>query len=89
VPAQPKDEFIQFAEAARAHYLEGEGPIFALYAITKALAHAPAQEGRTWTEVEKGLIAGLRRKTYAIFETELVRRGDPAADTGAAQEAGE
>lgn len=83
-----KDEFIQFVEAARARYIAGEGPIFALYETTKALVHAPAQEGRTWTEVEKALIAGLRRKTYAMFEAELVRRGDPAADTAAAQEAG-
>ena len=47
------------------------------------------RENRQPTPVEQAMIRGLRRQTYALFETELVRRGDPGADTEATRSAGE
>ena len=84
-----KDSFIQTVEAERALYVEGEGPIFALYQTIRAIEDASDEEGRELTKTEEALIAGLRRKTYAMFEAELVRRGDPGADVEAAREAGQ
>jgi hypothetical protein len=84
-----KDSFIQTVEAERAAYVEGEGPIFALYQTIRAIEDASDEEGRELTMTEEALIAGLRRKTYAMFEAELVRRGDPGADVEAAREAGQ
>jgi hypothetical protein len=84
-----KDRFIQKVEAERALYVEGEGPIFALYETVRAIEDASDEEGRDLTPTEAALVAGLRRKTYAMFEAELVRRGDPGADVEAAREAGQ
>jgi hypothetical protein len=84
-----KDKFIRKVEAARALYVEGEGPIFALYETIRAIEDASEEEDRELTMTEEALIAGMRRKTYAMFEAELVRRGDPGADVEAAREAGQ
>jgi hypothetical protein len=84
-----KDRFIQKVEAERALYVEGEGPVFALYETITAIRDAADKDERELTPTELAMIAGLRRKTYAMFEAELVRRGDPGADVEAAREAGQ
>ncbi len=84
-----KDEFIDTVERARAQHLKGDGPVFALYETIAALIDTARRENRQPTPVEQAMIRGLRRQTYALFETELVRRGDPGADTEATRSAGE
>ncbi|MET7748813.1 hypothetical protein [Micromonospora sp. NPDC005367] len=75
-----REEFVQQTERERAHYLTGEGPIFALYETVRAITDALAQERRYPTPTEIALIAGVRRRTFVMFEEELQRAGDPGAD---------
>lgn len=74
------DEFVQWTEHDRGRYLQGEGPIFALYETVKAIEDAADAERRRLTPQEQALISGIRRKTFVLFEEELQRAGDPAAD---------
>jgi hypothetical protein len=75
-----REEFVQQTERERAHYLTGEGPIFALYETVRAITDALAQERRYPTPTEIALIEGIRRRTFVMFEEELQRAGDPGAD---------
>jgi hypothetical protein len=85
----PRDKFIQEVEQERAYYLEDrEGPIFALYDTIRAIDAAAERERRDYTPTEHALVLGLRRRTYAMFEAELARNGDPGADVEAARAAG-
>ncbi|MDQ7907788.1 hypothetical protein RB614_25020 [Phytohabitans sp. ZYX-F-186] len=83
-----RDEFVQLVESERAHWLTGVGPIFALYETVRAIREAARAEDRPLTPTEKALVAGTRRRTYAMFEAELAAQGDPGADLDAAREAG-
>ncbi|TWH68513.1 hypothetical protein JD77_03506 [Micromonospora olivasterospora] len=74
------EEFVQDVEEYRAHYLSGEGPIFALYETVKAIVDAEEREGRYLTETERAIVQGIRRRTFVMFEEELQRAGDPGAD---------
>ena len=74
------DQFVQRTEHARGRYLEGEGPVFALYETVKAIEDAADAERRRLTPHEQALISGIRRKTFVMFEEELLRAGDPGAD---------
>jgi len=75
-----KDRFIDLTEDNRAELLRGEGPVYALYETVNALMRDARESGRAPTDEEKALVKGIRRRTYAMFEAELARRGDPAAD---------
>jgi hypothetical protein len=83
-----RDQFIQRVEWERALSLEGDGPIFALYDTIRAIEEAADADDRPLTPVEEALVVSTRRRTYAMFEAELARRGDPGADLEAAREAG-
>jgi hypothetical protein len=75
-----RDRFIDLTERTRGRMLRGEGPVFALYETVEALTTDAREGRRRLTDEEKALIKGVRRRTYAMFEAELARRGDPAAD---------
>ncbi|MFC3504558.1 hypothetical protein ACFOOK_26820 [Micromonospora krabiensis] len=76
------DRFVQLTEHDRARYLQGEGAIFALYETISAVESTAAEERRPLTIEERALIAGLRRRTFAMFEEQLREKGDPGADPG-------
>ncbi|MCW3839779.1 hypothetical protein ONA70_06675 [Micromonospora yasonensis] len=74
------EQFVQRTEEERGHYLKGEGPIFALYETVKAIEDVAIAEGRPYTVEEAALIAGIRRRTFVMFEEQLRQAGDPGAD---------
>ncbi len=74
------DEFVQRTEHDRGHYLQGEGPLFALYETVRGIEERLGRERRYPTPREQALIRGIRRKTFVMFEEELQRAGDPGAD---------
>ncbi|MFI7606614.1 hypothetical protein ACIBTV_15945 [Micromonospora sp. NPDC049366] len=76
------EDFVQEVEAFRAHYLTGEGAVFALYETVDAIIAAADKEERRLTVEELALIRGIRRKTFVMFEEELQRAGQPGADPG-------
>ncbi|MET8280231.1 hypothetical protein [Micromonospora sp. NPDC005174] len=73
-------DFVQEVEAFRAHYLEGDGPIFALYETVRSIEDLAAAEGRHLTPREQALIRGIRQRTFVMFEEQLRAAGDPGAD---------
>ncbi|MGC4772436.1 hypothetical protein ACLQ25_26110 [Micromonospora sp. DT44] len=73
-------DFVQEVEAFRAYYLEGEGPIFALYETVRSIEDLAAAEGRHLTPREQALIRGIRQRTFVMFEEQLRAAGDPGAD---------
>ncbi|MDP9799521.1 hypothetical protein J2S43_008033 [Catenuloplanes nepalensis] len=75
-----RTEFVQEVEWVRGRYLRGDGPVFALYDTIRAVEETAEAENRRLTGRERLLVEGLRRRTYVMFETELLRQGDPAAD---------
>ncbi|MEU5674689.1 hypothetical protein ABZ749_31070 [Micromonospora sp. NPDC047753] len=75
----PKD-CVQEVERFRAHYLEGEGPIFALYETVQAVRDVAKAEDRHLTPKEQALIRGIRQRTFVMFEEQLRAAGDPGAD---------
>jgi hypothetical protein len=77
-----REEFVQLTEHDRGYYLRGEGPVYALYETVRAIQDALARERRYPTPTETALIAGIQRKTFVMFEEQLQRLGDPAADPG-------
>ncbi|MFF4876436.1 hypothetical protein [Micromonospora sp. NPDC000668] len=74
------EDFVQEVERFRAHYLEGDGPIFALYETVQALKDAAKAEGRHLTLKEQAVIRGIRQRTFVMFEEQLRADGDPGAD---------
>lgn len=74
------EDFVQEVERFRADYLEGDGPIFALYETVQALRDAAKAEGRHLTPKERALIRGIRQRTFVMFEEQLRAAGDPGAD---------
>ncbi|MGC4855551.1 hypothetical protein ACLQ24_19690 [Micromonospora sp. DT4] len=80
-------EFVQEVERFRAHYLEGEGPIFALYETVQALRDTAKAEGRHLTPREQALIRGIRQRSFVMFEEQLRAAGDRGADPDIARAA--
>ncbi|GGL90056.1 hypothetical protein [Micromonospora yangpuensis] len=78
------DDFVQLTERTRARYLQGDGPIFALYETIDAIISVAAGESRQLTDRESELVRGIRRKTFVLFEEQLQRDGKPGADPGLA-----
>ncbi|MEU8184743.1 hypothetical protein AB0B86_28690 [Micromonospora sp. NPDC049047] len=74
------EEFVQEVERFRAHHLEGEGPIFALYETVQAVRDLAKAENRHLTPMEQAIIRGIRRRTFVMFEEQLQAAGDPGAD---------
>ncbi|MEU2614964.1 hypothetical protein ABZ570_25770 [Micromonospora sp. NPDC007271] len=74
------ERFVQRTEAERGRYLKGDGPIFALYETVNAIEDVARAEGRPFTAEEAALIAGIRRRTFVMFEEQLQQAGDPGAD---------
>lgn len=74
------EEFVQEVERFRAHYLEGDGPIFALYETVQAVRDVAKAEDRHLTAKERALIHGIRRRTFVMFEEQLRAAGDLGAD---------
>ncbi|MET8308341.1 hypothetical protein [Micromonospora sp. NPDC005173] len=74
------EDFVQEVEAYRAHYLTGEGPIFALYETVRSIEDRADAEGRHLTLKEQALIRGIRQRTFVMFEEQLRADGDPGAD---------
>lgn len=72
-------EFMDVTEQERAHYLRGDGPIFALYDTIKGIYDQAKSEGRRVTKDELALIKSLRRRTFGLWEEEFARRaaGEP------------
>ncbi|MFG2098973.1 hypothetical protein ACGFJ5_00050 [Micromonospora echinaurantiaca] len=81
-----RDEFISHTEVDRAYYLRGDGPVFALYETVRAIQDLADAERRPLTEREAALVAGLRRRTFVMFEEQLQQAGDPGADPSLAGE---
>lgn len=73
-------EFVQDVERYRAENLSGQGPIFALYETVNAIVDSGRRERRPLTTDERALVAGIRRRTFVMFEEELLAAGDEAAD---------
>lgn len=74
------ERFVQRTEEERGRYLQGEGPIFALYETVNAIEETARAERRPFTTQEAALIKGIRRRTFVMFEEQLQRAGDPGAD---------
>ncbi|MGW0212884.1 hypothetical protein ACWDXH_00655 [Micromonospora chokoriensis] len=74
------EEFVQEVERFRAHYLEGDGPIFALYETVQAIRDVAKAEDRHLTTKERALIHGIRKRTFVMFEEQLRVAGDLGAD---------
>ncbi|MEW2430215.1 hypothetical protein AB0877_19590 [Micromonospora sp. NPDC047644] len=74
------EDFVQEVEAFRAHYLKGEGPIFALYETVRSIELLADAEARHETPKEQALIRGIRQRTFVMFEEQLRAAGDPGAD---------
>ncbi|WP_328650873.1 hypothetical protein OG598_22025 [Micromonospora sp. NBC_00330] len=74
------EDFVQEVEAFRAHYLKGEGPIFALYETVRSIELLADAEARHETPKEQALIRGIRQRTFLMFEEQLRAAGDPGAD---------
>ncbi|WP_433285330.1 hypothetical protein [Micromonospora sp. CA-244673] len=74
------ERFVQRVEEERGRYTKGEGPIFALYETVNAIEDVAIAEGRAYTPEEATLIAGIRRRTFVMFEEQLQQAGDPGAD---------
>ncbi|WP_433267048.1 hypothetical protein ACQPWR_05100 [Micromonospora vinacea] len=74
------EDFVQEVEAFRAHYLKGEGPIFALYETVRSIELLADAEARHETPKEQALIRGIRQRTFVMFEEQLHAAGDPGAD---------
>jgi hypothetical protein len=83
-----REQFVQLTEHDRGYYLRGGGPVFALYETVRAIHDTLARESRYPTPTETALIAGIQRRTFVMFEEELQRAGDPAADPSLAQQSG-
>ncbi|CCH16153.1 hypothetical protein [Micromonospora lupini] len=77
---QSPEDFVQEVERFRAHYLQGEGPVFALYETVQALRDAAEAQGRSLSPKEQALIRGIRKRTFVMFEEQLRAAGDPGAD---------
>jgi hypothetical protein len=73
-------DFVDAVEAERGARLTGDGPVFALYETVNAILDAAEEQDRDATPEERALVRGVRQRTYRMFEEELRRRGDPAAD---------
>ncbi|MEU4639151.1 hypothetical protein [Micromonospora sp. NPDC023814] len=80
------DSFVEWTEHDRGRYLRGEGPVFALYETIRAIVESAQAEGRQLTTKELALVRGIRRRTFVMFEEELQRAGDPAADPSLAEQ---
>ncbi|MFF5052050.1 hypothetical protein ACFY1S_02535 [Micromonospora sp. NPDC000663] len=74
------EDFVQEVERFRAHYLEGNGPVFALYETIQAVRDVAKAEDRHLTSKERALIRGIRQRTFVMFEEQLRAAGDPGAD---------
>ena len=72
--------FVQWTEQDRGRYLKGEGPVFALYETVHAIVQGAQAEGRRLSDRELAMVRGIRRRTFVLFETQLMEAGDPAAD---------
>lgn len=70
-----RDEFIQWTERQRAHFVKGEGPVFALYGTVDAVKENAVAEGRHLTDEERALIHTLRERTHEMFEEMLRESG--------------
>ncbi|SCL19260.1 hypothetical protein [Micromonospora inyonensis] len=79
-------DFVQEVERYRARYLDGEGPIFALYETVKAITDVERRERRYLTPRERAIVNGVRRQTFVMFEEQLQQQGDPGADPSIGQE---
>ena len=75
-----REQFVQDTERARALYLRGDGPIFALYETVRAVIEPAYEEQRPLTPQERALVHGIRRRTFRMFEERLQQQGDPGAD---------
>jgi hypothetical protein len=72
------DQFVDVVEVIRCR-LTGDGDVYALYETASAIYAMADLEQRRLTTEEMALLRGLRRQTYRMFEEELARRGNPAA----------
>ena len=72
------DQFVDVVEAIRTR-LTGEGDVYALYETAAAIYAMAEVEQRRLTADEMAVLRGLRRQTYRMFEEELARQGNPAA----------
>lgn len=75
-----EEDFVEQTEAARARYLRGAGPIFALYETVDGISEQRKREDRRrFTSEERALIKSLRRRTFQMWEEEFARlaAGEP------------
>ncbi|WP_414936546.1 hypothetical protein [Amycolatopsis sp. cmx-11-51] len=75
----PEQKFVQETELARARYLKGDGPIFALYETIDGLYEQARREERGTQPQEIALIQSLRKRTFEMWAEESARRaaGEP------------
>jgi hypothetical protein len=70
--------FIEAVERERGTFLNGEGPVFALYGVMNAIRRSVYEEQRAYTPEERVLLQQLSRETHVLFEAELQRRAAEA-----------
>ncbi|WP_410637687.1 hypothetical protein [Amycolatopsis sp. lyj-346] len=78
-----EEKFVQETEIERCNYLNGDGPIFALYETMKGIDDVAVREGRRRTPQETALVRALRKRTFKMWEDEAARRaaGEPPSFT--------
>jgi hypothetical protein len=74
------DDFVDEVEAERGDRLTGDGPVYALYETINSILDLARAQNRRLDPEEAAVVRGLRRRTYRMFEEDLKRRGDLAAD---------
>lgn len=75
------DDFIVNTEELRAHYLRGDGPIFALYETIAGIHEQREAENRRFSDQERALIRTLRHRTFQMWTEEFKRRAAGEAPT--------
>ena len=74
-----RSRYVELTEAYRAHFLRGDGPVFALYATIEGIYEYAKACSRRLSVEEGALIRTIRRRTFALWEEEFARRTEGEA----------
>lgn len=72
--------FVQRVERYRLRYLPGGGPVHELYGVVRVIFNTARAQRRALTAEEGTLVQETLRRTFVMFEEQLLRAGDPGAD---------
>lgn len=81
IHVRSRDDFIVNTEEFRAHYLRGDGPIFALYETITGIYEQREAENRRFSDQERALIRTLRHRTFQMWTEEFERKAAGEAPT--------